>query len=552
MNSQIRHRTLILLLSFSILACNTDQELTETQKLYLTAKLWGFLKYYHPEVNKGQINWDDELINFIPRLADAKTNQDLSKLYVRWIDSLGDVSPCLDCDTPTAKDYFDKNFNLSWLQAEAFSPELMKRLQYIQRNRTQRQHYVSLEGANTYFTNESVIPAAEWKDKHVRLLTLFRYWNVIEYFYPYKYVMDNDWDDLLLYFIPKFSNVHTEQEYHLLIRELTVSLCDSHSFFTTDLIKEFAGRKYIAATFVILDDKAVINGFYNDSLPKLDDLRLGDAILSVDNIPVAEIYNKNVKYINGSNDAVKKLDYSFRWILNGNTDTVKITFERMGEIQSKVIRRYEPSMWKTKQDAVIGWKVLAHNIGYVNLEEGIVKVEDLSRMMQELASTKAIIFDLRGYPEFMWDELLAYFNKEEKVFSKLTEPDLSYPGRFVWQMGDTIGKFNPSAYSGKVMILMHEGTQSRAESFVMALQTIEGAITIGRQTSGADGNIAEFVFFNDKISWITGRGVFYPDGRETQRIGIVPDVHVPLTLEDIRTSRDAILEKAIAMANQMK
>jgi C-terminal processing protease CtpA/Prc len=97
---------------------------------------------------------------------------------------------------------------------------------------------------------------------------------------------------------------------------------------------------------------------------------------------------------------------------------------------------------------------------------------------------------------------------------------------------------------------MDEGTQSRAESFVMALQTIDGAITVGRQTSGADGNIADFTFFDDKTTWITGLGVYYPDGRETQRIGIVPDINVPLTVEDIRIGRDAILEKAVEIATK--
>ena len=99
------------------------------------------------------------------------------------------------------------------------------------------------------------------------------------------------------------------------------------------------------------------------------------------------------------------------------------------------------------------------------------------------------------------------------------------------------------------MILMDQGTQSRGESFVMALQTIEGAITVGRQTSGADGNVADFTFFDDKTTWITGLGVYYPDGRETQRIGIVPDITVPLTVDDIRAGRDAILDKAIDIVN---
>lgn len=543
---------LVILLTAFLITCSTKQELTSAQKLQLTAKVWGFLKYYHPKVNEGTLNWDNQLTEIIKKLDAVKTNQELSKLYLDWLESLGEVKPCNECASPKDKEYLDKNHNLAWLQNETFSPELIEKLLYIEKNRTQNQHYVSLDGATTMFNNEPVYTASQWNDENIRLITLFKYWNVIEYFYPYKYVMDQNWDDLLNYFIPKFKAVYSEQEYHLLISELTVSLCDSHAFFITDLVREYAGRKFIPARFMILEDKAVISEFLDDSLARLDDIQLGDAITAVNDVPVSEIYQKNKKYIHGSNEAVKKLWASNRWIFNGNTDSVKITFERMGKVETKTIRRYDASSWSWQSSSGKKWDILKGNIGYVNMEEDVVTLEDLPKMMGDLNNTKAIIFDLREYPPFIWNELAGYLNKEKKVCARYIQPDLTYPGRYVWFNADSIGKTNNSPYKGKVLILMDEGTQSRGESFVMALQTIEGAITIGRQTSGADGNIADFTFFDDKTTWITGLGVFYPDGRETQRIGIVPDINVPLTLEDIREGRDAILEKAIEVATIVK
>ena len=538
-------RLLVIFLSVLFLACNSRPELSSTQKLYLTAKVWGFLKYYHPVINEGKINWDDQLIAILPKLAGAKTDQDLSQLYVQWIDSLGEIRPTFGNEASKEIRYFDKNFDLSWLQHPVFSPALVQKLAFIKQNRTANQYYVRLAGANTYFDHEPNYKSTQWRDEHIRLITLFKYWNAIEYFYPYKYLTDQGWNDVLLEMIPKFKHIHSEKEYHVLLHELTIKLCDSHSFFVTDSVRSFAGTKYIAAKFKVIDDKAVFTEFYNDSLAKLDDLQIGDAVLKVNDIDVLEKYNQNRKYINGSNEAVKKLGYSFRWIFNGNTDTVRITFERAGEIKTKLIRRYDRSALKMQDSPVKKWTILTNNIGYANMEEGAVTAEDLPIMMRELKDTKAIIFDLRNYPEFIWDELVSYLNKEKKIYAHYTQPDLRYPGRFVWISADSIGKQNPAPYKGKVVILMDEGTQSRAESFVMALQTVDGAITIGRQTSGADGNIADFTFFDDKTTWITGLGVFYPDGRETQRIGIVPTINVPLTLEDIRSGRDGILEKAI-------
>jgi len=44
---------------------------------------------------------------------------------------------------------------------------------------------------------------------------------------------------------------------------------------------------------------------------------------------------------------------------------------------------------------------------------------------------------------------------------------------------------------------------------------------------------------------ISGIGVFYPDGRPTQGVGIVPDLEVRPTIAGIRAGRDEVLEAAV-------
>jgi len=48
---------------------------------------------------------------------------------------------------------------------------------------------------------------------------------------------------------------------------------------------------------------------------------------------------------------------------------------------------------------------------------------------------------------------------------------------------------------------------------------------------------------------ISGIGVYYPDGKETQRIGIVPDLVVKPTIKGIREGRDELVEKALEIIN---
>ena len=46
---------------------------------------------------------------------------------------------------------------------------------------------------------------------------------------------------------------------------------------------------------------------------------------------------------------------------------------------------------------------------------------------------------------------------------------------------------------------------------------------------------------------ISGLGVYYPDGRETQRVGIVPDVVVQPTIAGVQAGRDEVLERAVQL-----
>ena len=53
----------------------------------------------------------------------------------------------------------------------------------------------------------------------------------------------------------------------------------------------------------------------------------------------------------------------------------------------------------------------------------------------------------------------------------------------------------------------------------------------GSTTAGADGNVSTIILPGKIRTMISGIGVYYPDGTETQRVGIVPDVEVKPTIK---------------------
>ena len=49
---------------------------------------------------------------------------------------------------------------------------------------------------------------------------------------------------------------------------------------------------------------------------------------------------------------------------------------------------------------------------------------------------------------------------------------------------------------------------------------------------------------------ISGIGVYYPDGKETQRIGMIPDIVIKPTIKGIKQDSDELIEKAIELINK--
>lgn len=548
-------KTLLFLFTFGIQFVFAQEKITETEKLVATAKIWGFLKYYHPEVAKGTYNWDKQLFDILPKVEQVQNKDELSQLFYNWVVSLGTVKTCTRCKLDPKKEYFNKNFDLSWTQNKAlFSENLSEKLKFIEENRFQGKHHYMSGGqggsGNVDIKNEPQYNDFDWQNKNLRLLSLFRYWNMVEYFFPYKYQTDQKWDLVLSEMLPKFLNPQSKQDYHLAMLELVAKIDDSHGVFVTKETNNYFGNKWIPADFKIIDNKAIITKIFNDSLTKINDIKIGDVITKVDGRTIADLLQEKQKYIAASNPSVK-LRNAYHAVFNGNSDSVTIEYSRKGITQNKTVGRYPFNDFKHKfSQGDTKWNILEGNIGYVNM--GNVFVKEVPKMMNELKNSKAIVFDLRNYPQGTLYSIARYLCPKGTDFVKFIEPDMNYPGKFIWRNGTTCGSNGVERYSGKVIVLVNEETQSQAEFTAMSFQTAKDAIIIGSQTAGADGNISKIELVGGFSTYISGIGVFYPDGRETQRIGIVPNIEVKPTIEGIQNNKDEVLEKAILVANSQQ
>lgn len=255
--------------------------------------------------------------------------------------------------------------------------------------------------------------------------------------------------------------------------------------------------------------------------------------------------NEKKQYFQGSNPIAKRA-YAWNKIFNGSSDSVEIEYYRGSDVMTKKIGRYPFEDFHHKRVQEQSWIMIDDQIGYVNL--GAFTRNDLSVMTDSLINTKAIIFDLRNYPkDFIFGSLGFLFPSKKTSFYKSIIPDLTYPGKFVWRDGDEFRNHGGRKYNGKVVILVNDRTISLAEFTAMYLQEVENSITIGSTTLAADGNVSSLEFVGGYKTGVTGIGIFYPNGEETQRKGIKIDIEVQQSLDGILSQKDEILEKAIEL-----
>jgi len=538
-----------LLLTFQGIA--KAQQISETEKLASAAKIWGFLKYYHPQVADGKFDWDNQLLEILPKVKAADSKEALSEIYLTWIAGLGEVPLCKKCDKNNDEAYFDKNFDLTWFNnPDIFTSQLSDKLKFIEQNRFQgKQHYVYApykQVGNIALKNEPEYKNLDWTDPDMRLLIAFKYWNIIEYFFPYKYQTDQPWGEVLLTTIPQLQSASTEKEFHHALQEFVVKIDDSHGWFRapTDPKTYF----WPAFKTEILNDKLVVSGFYKDSLRLNCPLKEGDVILAFDEIPVQNLMEDNKSLVWGSNETAKNRTLKYSFVRSTKKSSRKVKVLRGNEIKEVIVEYFEVDALRSKPNDFKSWKIIHDTIGYVNM--GKLERGDVKEMMESFKDTKAIIFDIRNYPKGTMYHIAYYLIPERRNFFKVTYPDLDYPGKFKWRDGMQCGSFkNKRNYSGKVVLLVNEITQSHAEFTTMALQTADNVVTVGSQTAGADGNVSTLELGGGIKTSISGIGIFYPDGTETQRKGVKIDVEVHPTIQGLRDGRDEVLEKALELIN---
>jgi len=396
-----------------------------------------------------------------------------------------------------------------------------------------------------YYNSSSSLVAPE-----TRLATIVLAWNALRHGYAYWQSASVTPDALLRQSLRQAYQAATPLASYQALQRMLAPLNDGHGFVFG--FSHHPDSLSVPLYFGKAEGNIVVTRVLEPALTS--HVLPGDIVLAIDGVPAKKILRERASLISGS---PQRKEYgALVQLLNGPaTQGLDVRLRRgsttwhMKLPRTVAAESYREGSQITAQRAN-GW--LAPGIYYYNL--ATLKATLSPAEYQTLAQAKAVIFDIRNYPNTSLYSLIPLLlNTPGKVslFSSLNmlrpdQEDVRYaPGADYYKPA-------PQHLPGKIYFLTDAVTQSLPEGFLGAVRGLQLGTLVGRPTSGANGVVNTVVLPGGCTISYSGMRVKNADGSRHHAIGIQPDVLVTPTLESVRKQQDLTLETALRLASDEK
>jgi C-terminal processing protease CtpA/Prc len=394
------------------------------------------------------------------------------------------------------------------------------------------------------FRPDAVYRDEAYPSREQRLLALFRLWNVIHFFYPYLHLMGDTWDRALVEGIPRFEAARDEREYTLAVMELAARIPDGHvSVQGNATAREIAGEAGLPVVVQRIEGLPVVTAI-DDAGARAAGIAVGDVIVSVDGQPFGARTARLRPYVAGSNDWARAYYLDLFALRGPSGSTATLGIRRADELPREVHLARAHALKKSERPSA--FRVLPEGLGYVDLR--VLEVADVDAMFTALEKAPGIVFDMRGYPKgTAWSIAPRLAVRQGATAALFSRPLVG--GAFGDGRHEFVQRLDPTTkprYRGVTVMLVDERTISQAEHTGLFFEAANGTRFVGSPSAGANGDVTVTCLPANLCMWFTGHDVRHADGRQLQRVGLVPDVAVRPTLKGLREGRDEVLERAVA------
>jgi C-terminal processing protease CtpA/Prc len=387
------------------------------------------------------------------------------------------------------------------------------------------------------------VPYADnpYPSRELRILAAFRLWGVLHYFDPYVALMGDQWDDILVEFLPKFSEAKDAAEYHQAVAQMAVRTGDIGCAVRSTELQGVFGPAAPPFEVRFIDNQPVVSRIFKSS-----PAQPGDIILKINGKPVQDRMAELSRYTAFRNQANRYL------VSARMPGPVTLTVQRKGEESQDISVQLNDNNQKAFPAARGGdaIRLINEQIGYADMER--VEAGELDAMFEKFSQTAAIILDMRGYPR---DNALAIAMR----LGDRNQPVIAELFRNVVGLGTGGGHIGflqselrvpraakPRRYMGKTVALIDDQYPSVTGENAMCLRAANNTILVGTPafplfssyTTVLDVPGGIKVHFSGQIPRWPGGKLLYPDG-------VQPDVEARPTVAGLRAGKDEVLQAAV-------
>lgn len=407
---------------------------------------------------------------------------------------------------------------------------------------------------------DSPYAAPAFPDEAHRLLAVFRIYNIVRYFWPYKALMDDDWNADTAQAIDEVRSDRDARAYVLSIYRYYAHLHDSHGYISGSLPERyFAGGAPWTTRW--LHGQAVVTRLNDPRAAAAGGVRVGDTVSAIDGVPIDRAIARRLPYVDASTKQAAYRDVLSNFapgIFSGESaNPIRITFHHPGTARAftSTFARSAAYTRHPRTGPIV--RILPGNIGYVDLDR--LQPSEVDAMFAKVASTRALVFDDRGYPlGTAWQIAPRLTTRTEVRGARFDRPQIDAPTDTTGAQLSYLQAFQPfyqmlpeaqgSRYLKPIVMLIDENTQSQAEHAGLLFEAATPVRYVGSATAGANGDVTMFTVPGGIRLGFTGQSVRHADGRQLQRVGLLPNVAVTPTARAISVGNDVVLQAGLSEA----
>jgi C-terminal processing protease CtpA/Prc len=393
---------------------------------------------------------------------------------------------------------------------------------------------------------DKTYPEALDPSPELRLLAVIRFWTVIDLFYPYKALI-GDWDAVLPEFLGKMAASQGARGYAWALAAMAARIADAHTGLN--------GHPELEALYGVapspvgtrwIEDGCVVTAKAPSPEVEAAGVELGDAVESVDGKAIGARMEELRPYVAGATPLWLQTRLCGAALMGGKDSQVDLVLRGLqGERKELHAKR---SGWK-RPDGPEAVRMLPGNFGYADLTR--LTLAEVDGMFERFKETRGIVFDMRGYPRGTAWSIGPRLNVGDHPVAAqfrrniVSAGNADEEGASGFYFSQPIGTRKDGKYTHPTVMLIDERAISQSEHSGLFYEAANGTRFIGAPTAGSNGDVTDLTLPGGIEVFFTGHDVRHADGRQLQRVGLVPDVKVAPTRAGLKAGKDEVLERAI-------